>query len=153
MVKKMVVIKLLLISIVFGDDTLFDILKNGNEVQNAPFLVGCDTPFENKKEELPLIIQAYNQNLKVSEKWKVDTIITRHLNPKLNSIDSPCIDCGLDKVLGVIGEIQYHTTDSFAIGVKATILKNEDENSLDTESSSFESVRLNSFCIVCTLML
>jgi hypothetical protein len=152
MIKKMIVIKLLLISIILGDDTLFDILKNSNESQSSSFLDGCDTPFEDKKEELPLIIQAYNQNLKESKKWKIDTIITRHQNPKLNSIDSPCIDCGLDKALGVIGQIQYHTTDSFVIGIKATILNNEDEDILDKESS-LDNVRLNSFCIVCTLML
>ena len=137
----------------FGDDALFDILKNRDNFQYSSFLFDNNLSLEQEKEKIPLIIQAYNQNLKRTEKkWRLDTMITRHLNPKLNNIDSPCIDCGLDKVLGVIGQIQYHTTDSFSIGVKATILNNEDKNSLNKESV-LDNVTLDSFCIICTLML
>ena len=152
MVKKMVIVKSLLISLLFGDDALCNVLKKGNTIQGSSFVFNCDTSLESKEESLPLIIQAYQQNLKESKKWKVNTSITRHINPKLNSIDSPCIDCGLDKVLGVIGQIQYHPTDSFAIGVKATILNGEEESSLDRESN-LDNVKLNSFSIVCTLEL
>lgn len=139
-------------TLLFSNDTLLDILKESNSTQHSSFSFDCDTPLENEDENLPLIIQAYKQNLKESKRWKVDTIITRHLNLNLNDIDSPCIDCGLDRVLGVVGQVEYHTTDSFSIGVKATILNNEEESSLDRESS-LDSVRLNSFCIVCTLEL
>jgi hypothetical protein len=141
-------------SLLLAGDSLLETLKQSGIGTDDSFIFKTDpSSITNKPYQLPLIIQAYQQNLSESKKWNIDTSITRHINPKLNMLrDSACIDCGLDKALGLISQIQYRSTDSFSIGIQTTIFNTEDKNTPNNESI-FDNVKLDSFRIVCILTI
>jgi len=152
MTKKLIQISILLSSFISAENTLFEVL-NKSEIANNTLILVQDVFSENKKTDMALELQNNTQTLLNSTKWKLHTSITHHINPMFNNIkNNHCIDCGLDKALGVIGQIQYHSTETFAIGLKATILNDQYENSIEKESV-FNNVRLNNLSVVCILTL
>ncbi len=153
MLKRIIVASIFFSSLISADDTLLNALLKSTNQQGIFFTSTKEHSLNNQKIKLSQNIESYKENISSINKWKLQTTITRHLNPMLNKIqNSACITCGMDKALGLIGQIQYHTSKDFAIGLKATILNPEYQEQLNKDSI-LENVKLNSLTIVCTLII
>ncbi len=151
MLKRIIIAIILFSSLISAEDTLLNILS-GNPKQTTLFFSSTENKLDPQKIKLSQI-DDYQEHVSHTKKWKLQTSITRHLNPMLNTIEnSACITCGMDKALGLIGQLQYHPSKAFSIGLKATILNPEYQEELSKESL-LENVKLNSLTIVCTLVL
>jgi len=153
MLKRIIVATVFFSSLISANDTLLNALSKSTQQQDIFFTSKKENNSTNQQITLSQNIDSYKENISSVNKWKLQTSITRHLNPMLNQIqNSACITCGMDKALGLIGQIQYHTSKDFAIGLKATILNPEYQEQLNKDSI-LENVKLNSLTIVCTLII
>jgi len=153
MLIKKTIFTLILLSISIFADDLSTALQGNSERKNYNFTdISLETIAKNINREDSIVIDyTYSDNftnMSLIEKWIVDATIAHHINAiDNNKANDICLNCAANREFGINGKIQYFTNKSFAIGVKATILKNQNRYSYNTP------LTLNSIGIVGTFIL